>query len=514
MFEAAELNHTTDKNEYKKRLAELRPALLEAQRALAKTSCPVVIIVAGVDAAGKGEVVNRLNEWLDARGIQTQVFWDETDDEKERPHAWRYWRALPQRGSIAVMFGAWYQHAFDQAYQREIDDLHFDRQLTRIRRFEQMLVKDGALIIKFWFHLSQSEQRSRLEVLKRDDRSRWKMTPRLSKHKTHFQAFIATAERMIRQTDIGSAPWTVIEAFDARYRDLTTAEYVLSALRTRLERIRHAAMANLDDMIVDDSTKFLGHSESLLSHVDLHQSLDRKTYKKKLRELQSEINELTWQAYNRKLSLVLVFEGWDAAGKGGAIRRITSAIDARLYRAISVAAPTDEERAHHYLWRFWRRVPRAGYSTVYDRSWYGRVLVERVESFAAEDEWQRAYIEINEFEEQLAESNTVVLKFWFHIDQHEQLERFRAREVTPHKQHKITDEDWRNREKWHDYELAVNEMIARTSTAHAPWYIIAANDKPYARIEALKIVRKSLKTSLKTREKLRLEAEAEEGDAR
>ncbi len=230
--------------------------------------------------------------------------------------------------------------------------------------------------------------------------------------------------------------------------------------------------------------------------MDLSQTLDREDYKLKLANYQSRLQDLAWQAYRQKRSVVAVFEGWDAAGKGSAIRRVTRAIDPRLYRLIQFAAPTDEERAHHYLWRFWRQLQRDGRSTFFDRSWYGRVLVERVEQFATEDEWQRAYSEINQFEQQLVEHGSIVLKFWIHIGKDEQLRRFKARELEAHKRYKITEDDWRNREKWHDYEVAVDQMVSHTSTRHAPWTLISGNDKPYARIQILKTFCKSMKRVL------------------
>jgi polyphosphate kinase 2 (PPK2 family) len=186
--------------------------------------------------------------------------------------------------------------------------------------------------------------------------------------------------------------------------------------------------------------------------------------------------------------MILVFEGWDAAGKGGVIRRITAAMDARDYRVIPIAAPNDEERAHHYLWRFWRQIPGAGRMTIFDRSWYGRVLVERVEGFATEAEWTRAYAEIVDFEQQLYDHRALILKFWIHIDSAEQLKRFRSRQDTPYKDYKITEEDYRNRERRNDYELAANEMLGRTWTEYAPWHLVEGNDKRFARIKVLKII--------------------------
>ena len=227
---------------------------------------------------------------------------------------------------------------------------------------------------------------------------------------------------------------------------------------------------------------------TVVSNLDLSLKLKKKEYWDKLEVAQGRLNQLFRKARDKGLSVVTVFEGSDAAGKGGAIRRMTQALEARNYQVIPIAAPTDEERGHHYLWRFWRHIPRAGRFTVFDRSWYGRVLVERVEGFAAEAEWMRSYGEITDFEEQLDESGIVVVKFWLQISDVEQLTRFKAREDTPYKRHKLTDEDWRNREKSNEYELAVNEMVERTSTRFAPWTLIEANDKRYARIKVIETV--------------------------
>jgi polyphosphate kinase 2 (PPK2 family) len=235
---------------------------------------------------------------------------------------------------------------------------------------------------------------------------------------------------------------------------------------------------------------------TILDHVDLSRTITAKSYDRLLKKHQRRLYELTWHAKKKQRSTIAVFEGWDAAGKGGAIRRLTAAMDARLYKVISVASPSDEEIAHHYLWRFWRHLPRAGYVTIYDRSWYGRVLVERVEGLATEEEWQRSYQEINDFEEQLHEHGIILSKFWLHIDKDEQLRRFREREKTPWKEYKITDEDWRNREKWDDYRDAVNDMVAHTSTEYAPWILMPANDKRLARVEVVKTVCRRLEAVL------------------
>jgi polyphosphate:AMP phosphotransferase len=494
MFEATKVGRTVGKEEFKDQRDELRTQLLEAQRELRETNIPVVVIVSGVEAAGKGEVVNRLNEWLDTRGLQTFAFWELSDEELERPRYWRFWRALPARGDIAILFGGWYLSPIEQRFRGLCDDAALDAELNRIVDFERMLTHDGVLVVKFWFHLSEQDQKRRLKELSRDDRSRWKMLPEKSKFSEQYQLFEHVAERVIRQSDRGIAPWYLIEAEDTRYRDLTVGKTLLQAIRSRINQpVPMEPPPTADPLELPDSSSA---QITLLDQLDLSQKLDRDEYKAELKRYQQEINELSWKAYKQKRSTVLVFEGVDAGGKGGAIRRITSAVDARLYRTMSVAAPTDEEKAHHYLWRFWRLIPRAGHIIIYDRSWYGRVLVERVEGFAKESEWRRSYSEINEFEEELVESGSILLKFWLQVSDEEQLRRFKDREATPYKQYKITDEDWRNREKWPQYKAAVNEMVARTSTEYAPWTLVEGDDKPYARIKVLRTVCDKLRETL------------------
>jgi len=478
MFEAVELGRTVSKDEFNTQEPGLRMQLLEAQRALREAQVPLIVIVSGVEGAGKGEVVKRLYEWWDARGIRTHAFWDETDDERQRPRDWRHWRRLPPRGGIAVMFGGWYfRPMVDRAFG-DIDDAQMDEELSHVKELERMLTDDGALIVKFWFHLSKASQKERIKKPKKH----WKRSSLEKLYQKHYDAFARIAERGIRMTDTGACPWYLIEAEDDRHRDLTVGRTLLEAIERRLREgatVDAAAVMHKPPAPVDAAV-------TILDHVDLSPTLAGKEYKKQLNKYQGKLNELAWAAYEQGRSGVVVFEGWDAAGKGGAIRRMTVALDPRLYRAVSVATPTDEEKAHHYLWRFWRHIPRGGYLTVYDRSWYGRVLVERVEGFAAEAEWMRAYQEINDFENQLCEHGIVLAKFWFHISPEEQLRRFREREDTPWKQHKLSEEDWRNREKWDDYKAAVNDMVVHTSTSYAPWSLIPGDDKKYARVEILK----------------------------
>ncbi|CAK0766367.1 Polyphosphate:AMP phosphotransferase [Gammaproteobacteria bacterium] len=494
MFEATKLGRTVSKEAFKTQVDILRAQLLEVQRALRETRTAVIVLVAGVDGAGKGEVVNCLNEWLDTRGVQTFAFWGETDEERERPHYWRFWRTLPPRGQIAILFSGWYQAPIEQRFDNLCSDAELDAELNRIVDLERMLIQDGALILKFWFHLPEKVQQRRLKELARDDRSRWKMRGDKAKFAEGYRRFEEIAERVIRHTDRGISPWYLIEATDRRYRDLTVGRTLQAAIQARIDQPPDPSQTPTSHApkLPDEPSARV----TILDHLDLDQTLSPKEYKARLQKRQAEANELAWAAYKAKRSCVMVFEGVDAAGKGGAIRRITEAIDARLYRTIQVAAPTDEERAHHYLWRFWNHIPRAGRITIYDRSWYGRVLVERVEGFAAEPDWHRAYAEINAFEDQLLAHGAIILKFWMQIGKEEQLQRFKAREQVAYKQHKITEEDWRNRERWDDYQQAVNEMVIRTSTEHAPWTLIGGNDKLHARIAVIEAVCQTLRHAL------------------
>jgi AMP-polyphosphate phosphotransferase len=486
MFEGVELGRSVSKDDYAAQLPELRTRLLQAQRELRLTNIPVIIIIDGVEGAGKGEVVNRLNEWLDTRGVQVQAYWDETGEETQRPHWWRFWSTLPARGQIGVLSGAWYHEPIRRSVYEQQTQSELDAELKHILDFERMLQQDHALILKFWFHLPEKIQKKRIKALAKDPRSRWSGGHSQAEFHSHYKEFLHVAERVIRETDAGVAQWYLIEATDRRYRDLTVARTLLDALETHIHESEnrrmpeHSHAPSLPDVASAQTT--------VLDKVDLSKSLKKNEYEKQLAHYQKKLNELVWEAYAQKRSTVLVFEGWDAAGKGGAIRRIAQAIDARLYRVIPIAAPNDEERGYHYLWRFWRHLPRDGRVTVFDRSWYGRVLVERVEQLASESDWQRAYLEINEFEEQLVQHGTVMCKFWLHISQDEQLARFESRASTPYKEHKITDDDWRNREKWNQYKAAINEMVIRTSTDNCPWSLVPANDKHYARIFVLKTV--------------------------
>jgi polyphosphate:AMP phosphotransferase len=481
MFESAELGHKIDKKTYDAEVPALREALLNAQYDLAENAkFPVIILIGGVDGAGKGETVNLLNEWMDPRHIEAHAMGEPSDEEKERPSMWRFWRALPPKGKIGIFFGSWYTEPIIQRVMGKTKAAHLAQSIEQINHFEKMLTDEGALILKFWFHLSKDAQRKRLKTLEKDPKTRWRVTDTDWERFKLYDKFRKVSELALRETSTGEAPWTVVEGADPRYRGLTVGKILLDAIRNRLDHPATPAQPNVAPLLESID------KVDVLDKLDMSKKLSKKAYDANLEKYQGKLNLLTRDPKFRKMSLIAVFEGSDAGGKGGAIRRITGALDARFYRIIPIAAPTEEERAQPYLWRFWRHIPRRGRVTIFDRSWYGRVLVERVEGFCPENDWIRAYSEINDFEEQLVANNTVLVKFWLAVTKEEQLARFKEREEIGFKRFKITDEDWRNREKWDDYHRAVCDMVDRTSTQIAPWVLVEANDKNFARIKVLK----------------------------
>ena len=483
MFELAELGHVVDGKEYKKRVPELRTELLALQKQLVAENFPVLFLISGVDGGGKGEIINLLNEWMNPQGIQTHAFGKPSEDEKARPDHWRYWMALPPKGRIGIFVGSWYSRPISKLLKEKINEDRMTSELIHINNLERELCDSGMLIIKFWLHMSKNRQKERIKRHQKDPAQKWRVTEKTLKRLKSYDRFIGTAEYVIRKTSTGYCPWLIVDGTDIKHSSITVGEHILARAATHIAK-RKKRMTSKGKTATFETT---GKGACLLKSLNLNQQLHKKAYRGKLEKYQGRLNLLARAASAKKISSTLVFEGWDAGGKGGAIRRITRVLDARRYRTIAVGAPTDEEKAQHYLWRFWRHIPKAGQITIYDRSWYGRVLVERVEGLASEEEWFRAYAEINGFEEKLSDAGILILKYWLHIDQDEQERRFKEREQTNYKRHKITEEDYRNRGKWNQYELAVDDMISRTSTEFAPWHLIEANDKRFARIKILKI---------------------------
>ncbi|WP_417781382.1 polyphosphate:AMP phosphotransferase [Stutzerimonas xanthomarina] len=492
MFESAEIGHSIDKDTYNTEVPALREALLLAQYRLREQArFPILILINGIEGAGKGETIKLLNEWMDPRLIRVDSFDVPTDEELSHPPAWRYWRRLPPKGQTGIFFGNWYSKMLEDRVHGRIKKADLELAIDRAQRFERMLCAEGMLIFKFWFHLSKDRMLQRLESLKDDPLHSWRISPLDWQQSKTYDKFVRHGELILRRSSREFAPWYVIEGYDERYRALTAGRLLLEGLNAALDAADsqpsqpHTASVelNLDRL-------------SLLGSLDLDQALSKDDYKEQLGQEQARLSELVRDPRLRKRGVLALFEGHDAAGKGSTIRRVTDALDPRLYRIVQIAAPSEDELAQPWLWRFWRNVPARGQFTIFDRSWYGRVLVERVEGFCSPDEWLRAYTEINEFEEQLVDAGVVVVKFWLSIDKDTQMERFQERENTPHKRFKITEEDWRNREKWDDYGHAVADMVDRTSTEIAPWTLVEANDKRFARVKVLRTLNDALEAAI------------------
>lgn len=488
MFQSAEIGHTVSKSKYRETVPQLREALLEAQARLYEDKrTPVLILISGEDGAGKRETIHVLYEWMDPRFLSTLAFEDPTDEERERPEMWRYWRSLPPKGQIGIFAGSWYSAPIRRRIRGKISQKDLDARAEQINRFEAMLVNEGALVLKFWIHLSEDAQRQRLEELQSNPKTAWRVTDWNWKRLKTYDKLQEVAGHFLRLTDTAWAPWIVVEGTDEKYRSLRIGQVVEAALSAR--NVQTGALARSQAHAGPPVTPFLRlvtDGRNVLSALNLELRLSDKDYAKELANLQGRLSVLARNPRFKKRSLVIAFEGADAAGKGGAIRRISAALDARQFQIVPVAAPTEEERAQPHLWRFWRKLPRLGHMTIFDRTWYGRVLVERVEGFCSESDWTRAYGEINDFEHELVEAGAIVVKFWLQISQEEQLKRFQEREKIGFKRFKITQEDWRNREKWDAYQQAICDMVERTSTGEVPWTLVEANDKNYARVKILR----------------------------
>ena len=494
MFEIAKVDPSIDKTEFKKEKPNLRTELLDVQfDSIECRKFPVILIFAGMEGTGVVDTIANANTVLDTRHVVTFAHRPPTEEEAERPRMWRYWRILPPKGEIGIYTGGWYAGPLTERITRRTGKADFEEELDNIKRFETMLAAEGAMILKFWLHIDKDEQKKRLRKMHKDQRTKWRVEESLWGGSRNYQRVKRAAEQMLRITGTETAPWIPVDTSNPYYRSLVIAKTVCNAIRMRLEH-PEPVLATLP---AAPGKKPGAERKSPLSTLDLSLSLEKKDYEKQLERYQDRLNKLVWSKAFCKRSLVLVFEGNDAAGKGGAIRRVTEFLDPRLYRVNQFAAPTDEEKAQPYLWRFWRRLPRRQHVAIFDRSWYGRVLVERVEGFCSEANWQRAYGEINDFEAEMADAGSIVIKFWLAIDKDEQEARFKAREVTGYKRYKITEEDWRNREKWDEYTDAVCDMIDRTSTAAAPWVLVEANNKLYSRIKVLKTICKQIESALK-----------------
>ena len=491
MFEYAESDPALTDEEAKSLITGLRTQLLKAQyQHLQKKDRALLILVGGIDGAGKGDTINLLNEWMDPRHIQTMAFPPPTKDERAYPPLYRFWLNLPPKGSTGIVFGSGYAPLIKEAAKKHPDAATLEKMMLTARRYEADLVANGVQVIKLWFHLSRNAQKARVKRLEKNPSTAWKVGPDDHTVSKRFKRLRKAAQRVVETTDADHAPWIIIPAANENMRNVSTAKAVLSALKKRSVRV-----PALHDPAEPPVAK---RSHNPLDRIDFTASLAKDDYDDALLHWQNRLaTAVRHPKFQKHHALMLVFEGQDAAGKGSSIRRITKALDARQYQITPVAAPKQFELDRPYLWRFWRAVPRHGRIAIFDRSWYGRVLVERVEKLITRQTWQRAYTEINAFEQQLSQHGVLIMKFWLAITPDEQLRRFEARQALPFKQYKITDEDWRNRDKWQAYRQATGDMLTYTDTQQAPWHPISANDKRHARIAVIKQIVETVEAAVK-----------------
>lgn len=508
MLEKVDLSKKLSKEEYKEKMSQLENKIGQLQRECKALKIPIMIVFEGFGAAGKGLQIGKLIQSMDPRGFRVFPIKNETEEERMHPFLWRFWTKTPEKGRMAIYDGSWYRRVLIDRFEKRTKEKELPEAFHSINSFEEQLTDDGTLIIKLFLDISKKEQKKRFEKLQKNKETAWRVTQGDLERNAKYNEYAAMMEDMLFKTDTDYAPWTIIEATDRRFATVKIYTTVIKAMADQIEKLARQKKKDTADQETEDhmnvsevareADKELKELQvSILSKADLSLKYSREEYEEKLDKLQKKIEKLHGELYRRRIPVVLGFEGWDAGGKGGAIKRLTAKMDARGYAVNPTASPNDIEKAHHYLWRFWRAMPKAGHIAIFDRTWYGRVMVERIEGFCTKEEWKRAYKEINDMEKDLCDVGAIVIKFWMHIDKDEQERRFRERQENPEKQWKITEEDWRNREKWDLYEDAVNEMLLRTSTDYAPWVVVEGNDKYYARIKVLKTVVDAIEDRLK-----------------
>ena len=494
MLEQIDLSKKIEKKDYKDIITKMELKLGELQRQARELKIPIMIVFEGWDAAGKGTMINKLLLALDPRGFKVYPTNPPNEEERLRPFLWRFWINTPEGGKVAIFDRSWYGRVLVEKVDNIVKKKVWSKAFEEIKSFERQLVDGGTVIIKFFLHIDKKQQKKRFKKLEKNPATNWKVTKDDWKHHRQYEVYLEAIEEMLAKTDTAFAPWTIVEAHDRRFATIKVFKTVIEAIESRIRTIKKSA--NRDSTALKTIIQIENISSSILDKADLSLTLTRAEYDQALKKYQQRIRELEHEVYLKRLPVVIVYEGWDAAGKGGNIKRLVQGMDPRGYEVITTAAPNDIEKAHHYLWRFWKEIPKAGHIAIFDRSWYGRVMVERIEGFCSEEEWKRAYREINEMEQQWVNFGAVLIKFWLQIDKAEQVRRFEERQNNPHKQWKITDEDWRNREKWDQYKSAVDEMLYRTSTAYAPWTIIESNSKWYARVKTLGTVIRAMEKRL------------------
>lgn len=512
----------------------LRLALVTAQYALRATrqqTPPTVnkptgllVLVNGMEQAGKGTAVKQLRQWVDPRLLKVEATIG--DCPLAYQPLWQaHTKAMPRHGDVMVYFGNWYadllynvmrmaspessendtenkksknKHSKNKKRKNNIDEpslpivkwqTYLQQQLVKLKAFEQDLVANQTRVLKCWFHVDIETLQERLNDEEADPQFLYQID---WNSKKVIETFNNVATALLRQQD----DWIIIDGEDKSDAADHFCHEVLQAMQNALASSKADIDGEAQTQSLSDKNSQQEADVKIFELVEIpNQLIDienadikKSDYKEALAKKQARLAELLRARKGRHV--VFAFEGMDAAGKGGAIKRLVAPLDPREYQVYNIGAPMLYELQHPYLWRFWTRLPneqtdRISRIAIFDRTWYGRVLVERIEGFAADNDWQRAYDEINRFEADLAAAGTIIIKYWLAIDKKEQLARFEARKETPHKQFKLTEDDWRNRDKWEDYVQSAADMLARTNTDHAPWCVIATNEKRQARLDVL-----------------------------
>ena len=484
----------------KAKLADLQKKLAVYQQSIKKNKIPIIIILEGWGASAKGNVISGIIKELDPRGFKVYTTGESNEEEKKFPLLRRFWTKIPLYGNISIFDRSWYRDVSISAVEDGLSENEVNHRLRDISVMEKILTDDGYLIIKIFLNITRKEQKKRFSELEKNKSTEWRVTSNDWRHNRMFDAYKSAFQSMIKNTNTQNAPWLVIDANNSRSTVYKAISELCKILKNKLDEIQCDEEIHVENKTSEFSVRTGADIKKnpifSLVEVDLSPTMENKLYKEKLKKLQRRLFELHNEIYLHRRPLIIVFEGWDAAGKGGAIKRLVGGLDPRGYEVIPISAPNEEERNKHYLWRFWSSLPKNGHIAIFDRSWYGRVMVERIEGFCSEQQWKRAYEEINYFERELHERGTIQIKFWLHISPEEQLKRFNERLANPEKNWKITEEDWRNREKWTQYETAVNDMLRYTNTDYSPWIIIPGNDKRYARLNVLENVISQLENEL------------------
>ena len=489
MLESWTSGEAPEKEEMKAQIQKNRARLYDLQMKIKEHKLPVLVLFEGWGAAGKGSMIGKVIKNIDPRFFKVATMSAPTEDEMRRPFLYRFMKQIPEEGKFTFLDSGWMEQTVKEILDGDLQGDAYEKRIESIRRFERQLTDNGYLVVKFFMHIDKNEQEKRMNKLLAKEDTKWRVSEFDRWQHKHYKKCEDVFDRYMKDTNMSTSPWYIIDSKEKKWAETQVLDILVSSIEVAMQNQSHSVplLQNVFPLI----------KMPKLKDVDLKgKTIEDAEYEVELKRLQAKLGELHNRLYRKRIPVIITYEGWDAAGKGGNIKRIAGALDPRGYEVQPIASPEPHEKAHHYLWRFWTRLPKDGHVAIFDRTWYGRVMVERLEGFCSENDWKRAYNEMNEFEKELHDWGAVIIKFWVQIDKDTQLERFNDRQNNPEKQWKITDEDWRNREKWDLYEDAVNEMLAKTSTTFAPWHILESVDKKYARIKALKIVIKELEKAL------------------